>query len=210
MGKKKRDKIFEIMMMFIEKYLAAGLVLLLGKTWQYNLRSQRPANNVIYVFWHRNMLPLLYLQKFSKLIILISSSKDGELIAGPAKALGYQTARGSSTRGGSSALKELIKRAKKNSIAITPDGPKGPNQKIKDGVIYLALLSKQPIVPVAVDIKNEKVFNSWDKFRFPKLFSPVNVVYGDPIYVNSKEEVDAKILELQAAMDNLTEENIIR
>lgn len=205
MAKKKKNGWQQKVIFWLEKYLAAGLVLLMGASWRFHIRGNKPNDeNVIYAFWHRDMLPLLYLYRFSKFIILISSSKDGEFISGPAEALGYQTARGSSTRGGSSALKKLIKQVRKHSVAITPDGPKGPIYEVKDGVIYLALLSKHPIIPVAIDAKKEKIFNSWDKFRFPKLFSRVNVTYGDPIYVKSKDEIESQRLHLQDVLLHLS------
>ena len=194
---------------FLEKYIAALFVLILGSTLRFNIRTSRPEGNVIYAFWHRNMLPLLFLRKFEKVVILISSSKDGELIAGPAQALGFLTTRGSSGRGGSDAVKKMIKLSEEHSLAITPDGPKGPKEKIKEGLLFISYFSKKPIVPVAVDIKSEKVFNSWDRFRLPKLFSKINISYGVPIRVNSKDEIKAKVQEVQEAMDKLTEQNKI-
>jgi hypothetical protein len=164
---------------------------------------------VIFAFWHRNMLPLLYLHRKQGIVILISSSKDGELIAGPARVLGYNTARGSSRRGGSSAVKKMVKLSSKCSLAITPDGPKGPSRKIKDGLLYLSYLAGIPIVPVAVDIEKETVFDSWDKFRLPHFFSRVNITYGKPLQILSKMEISTKMAEIQAAMDALEKENNI-
>ena len=169
-----------------------------------------PEEPVIYAFWHRNIIPLMYLHRKQKCVLLISSSKDGDLIAKPAELMGYKTARGSSRRGGSAASRELIKLAKDNILAITPDGPKGPSQKIKDGIIYISYLSKSPIVPAVVDVQHEKVFNSWDKFRLPYLFSKINVTYGEKIYVDSKKDIEKKVTELQNAMDKLTKENKVR
>jgi lysophospholipid acyltransferase (LPLAT)-like uncharacterized protein len=127
---------------FLEKYLVAVFALILGSTFRFNIKSGYPKGNVIYAFWHRNMIPLLFLRKFEKIVILISTSKDGELIAGPAHVLGFLTARGSSRRDGSRAFKNLIKLSKEHSIAITPDGPKGPGEKIKEGLLRLAYITK--------------------------------------------------------------------
>ena len=196
--------------LFLEKYLAVFLVRVLGITWKYNLQTPKPKGKVIYAFWHRNMLPLLYLHRNENAVILISSSKDGEIIAGPAKLLGYQTARGSSGRKGSSATRKLIKLAKENSIGITPDGPKGPSEKMKDGVTFLSYFTKLPIILVAVDINKEKVFKSWDGFRLPHFFSKINITYGDPININTKEEIEGKKEFLQNTLDELTIKNIVR
>ncbi|MBC8416612.1 MAG: lysophospholipid acyltransferase family protein [Candidatus Cloacimonetes bacterium] len=194
---------------FLEKYTVALFVLILGSTLRYKLRTLPPEGNVIYAFWHRNMIPLLFLHKFEKAVILISGSKDGDLIANPAHALGYLTSRGSSRRGGSSAIKKLIKLSQDHCLAITPDGPKGPGEKVKNGVVFLSYFTGKPIIPIAVDINWEKVFNSWDRFRLPKLFSQVYVAYGEPIFVNSKDEIKAKVQEVQKAMEELNQQNKI-
>jgi len=196
--------------LFLEKYLAAVLVSIFGKTWKISLLTPKPKEKVIYAFWHRNMLPLLYQHRNQNIVILISSSKDGELIAGPAELLGYKTARGSSSKKSLSAVRKLIKQGKKFDIAITPDGPKGPSEKIKEGVTFLSYFTKLPIVLVAVDVEKEKVFNSWDRFRFPHLFSKVNITYSDPIRVNSKDDIVQKREFIQQVLDDITIKNKVR
>ncbi len=195
---------------FIEKHIIAVFLLLLGFTFRYKLLTPHSKGIVIYAFWHRNIIPLLLLRKFEKIVILVSSSKDGELIAGPAKVLGFQPVRGSSRRGGSKAVKEIIKLSRRFSIGVTPDGPKGPKEKIKDGLLYIAYFTHLPIIPVAVDIQREKVFNSWDGFRLPIPFTKINVSYGKPIYIKSKDEVKSKLALVQEVMDKLTLENKIK
>ena len=174
------------------------------------MQTPKPKEKVIYAFWHRNIISLMYLHRGEDIVILASSSRDGELIAGPAKLFGYKAARGSSGRKGSSATRKLIKLAKENSIGITPDGPKGPPEKIKDGVTFLSYFTKLPIIPVAVDINKEKVFKSWDRFRLPLFFSKINITYGEPIYINTKEEIEGKKEFLQNTLDELTIKNIVR
>ena len=195
---------------FIEKHIIAIFLLLLGFTFRYKLLTPQPKGIVIYAFWHRNIIPLMLLKKFKKIVILVSSSKDGELIAGPAKVLGYQPVRGSSRRGGTKAVKEIIKLSNRFSIGVTPDGPKGPKEKIKDGLLYIAYFTHLPIIPIAVDIQREKVFNSWDGFRLPIPFTKVNVSYGKPIFINSKQEIESKLPLVQEVMDKLTLENKIK
>ena len=196
--------------LFIEKHLVVNFVRLLGISLKYNLRTTMPEKNVIYSIWHRDIIPLMFLHRKQKIVLLISSSKDGELISGPAELIGYKTARGSSRRGGSAASRKLIKLSKDHILAITPDGPKGPVKVIKDGIITLSYLTKLPIVPVAVDVQKEKIFNSWDKFRLPHFFSKVNVTYGEPIFVQNKDDIPQKLTEVQTAMDKLEEENRIK
>ncbi len=192
----------------LEKYFGAFLVKMLGFTLRYKIMVPPPKENVIYAFWHRNILPLAYLHRNQNAVIMISSSKDGELIAGPVSRLGYIPVRGSSTRKGSTAVKKMVKLSKTHSLAITPDGPRGEREKIKKGLLYLSYLCKMPIVPIAVEIDREIVFNSWDKFRLPKPFAKVYVSYGKPIMINTKEEIETKFKTVQDAMDNLTKENM--
>lgn len=176
---------------YLEKKLAAKLLLLLRRTLKINVSNQAASDNIrcIYMFWHRNLLLLTIQRVNSGAGVMVSSSKDGELIAGPLKELGYIPIRGSSTRQGAQAMHEMIRAAKEISLAITPDGPKGPSGTIQPGVLQIALLAKIPIVPIFVTADKEWVFNSWDRFRFPKPFARLNVVYSDPIYVNTKDDM---------------------
>ncbi len=194
---------------WLEKHLAAWFVTLIGITLRVRIIGNLPKGNVIYAFWHRDMIPLLFLRQKEGIVILISTSKDGELIAGPARTLGFQTARGSSSRGGIKALKGIVQLSQKFSIAITPDGPKGPLKIIKPGILHLAYLTKLPIIPVAVQIKKEKVFSSWDKFRLPLPFSKVSIQYGNPLFVDSKDEIKIKAEQLQQQMQDLEQKNNI-
>ena len=191
----------------IEKYLGAFFIKILGSTFRYRFLTPSPKERVIYAFWHRNIIPLAYLYRNKDIVIMISSSKDGDLIAGPVSKLGYITVRGSSTRQGSTATKKMIKLSKSYSLAITPDGPKGEKEKIKKGLLYLAYLSNLPIVPVAVDVDRAIIFKSWDSFRLPKIGAKIFVFYGNPIWIKTKEEITSKFDEVQKAMEEITKQN---
>lgn len=195
------------LLFWFEKYLGAFLVWMLGKTLRFKILKNAPNERAIFAFWHRNIIPLAYLHRNQRVLIMISSSKDGELIAGPVKVLGYIPVRGSSNRKGVTALKKMITLSKISNLAITPDGPKGPREKIKKGLLYMAYFTKLPIIPTAVDIDKEKVFNSWDSFRLPKIGAKIFVSYGNPIWIKSKEEIELKYKEVQNAMDELTKIN---
>jgi lysophospholipid acyltransferase (LPLAT)-like uncharacterized protein len=110
----------------------------------------------ILAFWHRHILLSLHARWRPPTTAIISRSKDGEIVSGVLRLYGAETARGSSTRGGEVALREILRaiRAGKN-IAFTPDGPKGPSQIVKDGVIYVAKVSGLPIVPFAIAAKKK-------------------------------------------------------
>ncbi|HHV36490.1 MAG TPA: lysophospholipid acyltransferase family protein [Candidatus Cloacimonetes bacterium] len=170
-------------------FLAAGLLKLLKKTLRFEVFNQPEKEPVIYAFWHRNLMYCTLLRAGDPIAVIVSASKDGDLISAPVGRLGYHIVRGSSSRRGSQALKGLVRAAKEYSIAITPDGPRGPVGTVHPGMFTLALLAKIPIVAVHVDAKYEWVFSSWDRFRFPMPFAKAKVYYSDPIHVNSKDDI---------------------
>lgn len=110
----------------------------------------------IIAFWHAHLLLMLHSRYRRPISVMISQSKDGELIASTFRHFGVDAARGSSTRGGSTALREMIRVARRGAnIAFTPDGPKGPARIVKDGVIYAAQATGLPIAPVAFAAKKK-------------------------------------------------------
>lgn len=138
----------------------------------------------IFVFWHGRLLPLAYAHRNEGVVTLISRSEDGEYIARVVERWGYLTARGSSSRGGSRALRELVRHARAGrSIAITPDGPRGPRQKFKPGAILAAQVTGLPLVPVAAGADRAWWFEGWDRFLVPKPFARIRVAYGAPVEV---------------------------
>ena len=110
----------------------------------------------ILAFWHAHLLLMLHSRYRRPISVMISRSKDGEYIARVFDWYGVEAARGSSTRGGGAALRELLREAKAGkNIVFTPDGPKGPARMAKDGVVYAAKASGLPIVPVAFAAKKK-------------------------------------------------------
>lgn len=193
---------------YLERKLAAKFLLLLRRSIRFEVHNQESSNSIrcIYAFWHRNLLILTMQRAFTHAGVLVSSSKDGELIAGPLKELGYVPIRGSSTREGSRAMLEMIRAAKSMSLAITPDGPKGPVGTMHPGMFQIALMTGIPIVGIAAHASREKLFASWDRFRFPYPFSKVKVVYSDPIYVPDKGSfgtAEAKLREFLQQQETL-------
>ena len=110
----------------------------------------------ILAFWHSHLLLMLHSRYRRPISVMISRSKDGEYIARVFDWYGVGSARGSSTRGGGSALRELLREAKAGkNLVFTPDGPKGPARIAKDGVVYAAKASGLPIVPIAFAAKKK-------------------------------------------------------
>jgi len=169
---------------------------------------------VIFAFWHGTMLTPWYLLKKYSPSTIVSKSKDGEILVKLLNKWRYDVKRGSSSKGGKEVLEDLIEIAKNNnSIAITPDGPRGPNKVMKAGAVIIAKKTKKPIVLVGACSKKKIKLNSWDKFEIPLFFSKINVVYSEPIYIDadlSFDETNNKINELTNRLNqiqNLAEKN---
>ncbi|MBI2113818.1 MAG: lysophospholipid acyltransferase family protein [candidate division NC10 bacterium] len=139
---------------------------------------------VIVAFWHGRLLMMPFVYPGQPVAILISHHRDGEYITRIAERFGFTVVRGSTTRGGARAFKQLIHalRGGRNAV-ITPDGPKGPRQRAKSGVVELARLSGMPILPVAFGAWPRTILKSWDQFLVPCPFGRGVYVWGEPIYV---------------------------
>jgi len=145
---------------------------------------QRRGQPVIFVLWHGRLLPLSYLHRGEGVVALVSRSDDGEYITGILEGWGYRTARGSSSRGGSVALRSIIREARdRRSICITPDGPRGPRHRMKVGALIAAQVTGLPLIPVAAGADPSWSLGSWDRFQVPRPFSRVRVRYGAPIEI---------------------------
>lgn len=159
---------------------------------------------VILAAWHDQLLllPAAYYNGAGAQI-LISRSKDGELIARTLQHLGHHAVRGSSSRGGSAAFKQLLRLTKQPyDIGITPDGPLGPRHQIKDGVAQLARLSGRAVVPVALVSSRGHRFNSWDRFLLPYPFGRIVYSYGEPLYCGRNDDLEQFKQQLQQAMND--------
>jgi len=158
---------------------------------------------VIYAFWHNRMLILAYQHRFEDIQVLISRHRDGEYIALALSKLGYGAIRGSTTRGGAVATRELISKINKYDIGITPDGPRGPKEHIHEGVLYLAYKTGKPIIPMSADAKRKLILPTWDNFILPLPFSHARVIYGEPILVKSAEQMSNAGKQLKQVLTNL-------
>ena len=145
----------------------------------------------IVAFWHGRLLMMPFVFPGYSAMILISQHRDGEYITRIAEWLGYRVVRGSATRGGARAFKQLLQCLKDGGhVAITPDGPKGPRQQVKSGVIELSRLSGMPILPVAFGAWPRTILRSWDQFLIPHPFARAVYAWGEPIYVPEDADKD--------------------
>lgn len=152
-------------------------------------RSGRP---YLLSFWHRYLLLMVFSRHRKPIVVMISQHKDGEYIARTMERFGVSAARGSSSRGGGAALREMVECAGRGeNIAITPDGPRGPALVAQPGVVLAAERTGCPVLPVAVISDRKWVLRSWDGFEIPKPLARVMFVYGTPIEVPAGIEGEA-------------------
>lgn len=150
--------------------------------WQNLLKEGK---TVICCGWHQQFFSAIrYFKTYARFnpAIMISQSRDGELIAGVAEKTGWHTARGSSSKGGKEAMQEMIEHLKKYHFgAHILDGPRGPMGRVKAGVIKMAKESNAFIVPFYMYADKAWFFNSWDRFMLPKPFANVTLLFDEPI-----------------------------
>ncbi len=170
---------------------------------------------VIVAVWHQRFLPgLAYASKLRRFkpCAMISQSEDGDLIAPLAKRLGIKPVRGSSSRGGKTALATIVRALNKNPSAIhVVDGPKGPKGVVKPGLLKMAQVSGATIIPFFISTDKAWTMNSWDRFLIPKPFSKVMLRWGEPFSVprnvdsetfeNLRKEIENKLAEGYAEDD---------
>lgn len=147
----------------------------------------------IYAIWHANQY--VYVAKEyserQKFNLLISPSNDGDMIAKSCHLMNFSLIRGSTNREGVFAIRKMVQRLKNSeSVAFTIDGPKGPRQKVKEGLVKIAQMAQVPIIPTMPATKHKFIFNSWDKYELPCWFSRSVAVYGEPIFVPKKATKD--------------------
>ncbi len=170
----------------------------------------------IFTIWHNRLALSLEIfrqymlrrQPERRLAALVSASRDGGLLARILEHYGVQPVRGSSSRRGPQALLELTTWAERGyDLAITPDGPRGPRYVVQEGVISLAQLTGQPIVPVAYHLSRKFCPKSWDRFQVPLPFGRCEVSFGDPIRVpHNASDAERETLrqKLEQAMQAIT------
>lgn len=145
---------------------------------------ERDGRHFALAFWHRHLLLMRYAYRGPKMSVLVSRSRDGELIARVMQRLGISTSRGSTSRGGAAGLRDLLRRAREGwDLAVTPDGPRGPLREVQPGVILAAAASGLPLIPVALAASRRRELGSWDRMLVPLPGSRVHVVYGEPLEV---------------------------
>jgi len=144
----------------------------------------------IYVCWHEYIWTTVPGWAHCPLTLLVSEHRDAAWLSEAAERLGLRTVRGSSTRGGSRAIRQLKAHGRILGIAITPDGPVGPRRHVGVGPIYLASLLRMPIVPIGIGNDHPWRLPTWDHFAIPRPGSRARLVFGPRIVVPPRLERD--------------------
>jgi lysophospholipid acyltransferase (LPLAT)-like uncharacterized protein len=195
--------------------LGVPLIRLLAATWRVREvgregwnRCRAEGRPVICAIWHGQMLALLSHHRDQGVSILVSEHRDGEIIARVLDAFGFRTVRGSTTRGGSRALIEMVSLLRNGSeVAVTPDGPRGPRHAFAPGTIIAAQRSGAPVIGVVAHVDRTWRLKSWDRFEIPKPFARITIAYSEPIVVSaaSARDAAARASDFEAMMETLAE-----
>lgn len=146
----------------------------------------RRAVQELYALWHQQLLMLTLRHLEDNVAVMISRSRDGDVATRVVEQLGFRVVRGSSSRGGSIGLREMIEATGDgHPLALTVDGPRGPARKCKPGAVAIAARADVPIVPTVAIPVRARAFNSWDRFLVPAPRSRIFVSYGEPIRVRT-------------------------
>ena len=207
----------------VAAFLIFAGIQLLSWSWRCRLVDahgvlKEPHGPMIFCVWHNRLaLATTMWKEFGRhkirstgLVALISASHDGGVLARALRYFNVEAVRGSSSRRGPQALLELTTWTDRDySIAITPDGPRGPRYVVQDGALALAQVSGLPILPVAPVLRWKFCLKSWDRFQVPLPFSRCEIRVGLPVKVPREatdEERRALKAQLQERMQQLTED----
>ena len=173
------------------------------------LIKPEPGKAVIYVLWHESLLYPCHQWARRHSGTLISQHADGDLMAGIARHCGLKPIRGSSSRGGMKAMREMIRASARINLSVACDGPRGPRRQLKAGVIWLAAWSGRPLILTAFGHDRPWRFKSWDRFALPRPFTKTMTIFGEPIHVPADitaEQVETLRRDLEIRLNQLAEE----
>jgi hypothetical protein len=172
-------------------------------------RERRP---LIYALWHGRLLMVPWVSArlagvrgARDIRVLASRSRDGELIARFVRRFGLEAVRGSSSRGGAAAVRELAAALRAgDDVVVAPDGPRGPRQRVQPGLPALAALTGVPVVPLAFAARPARRLPTWDAFLIPAPFARCALVFGEAVCVGRDDDRDEARARLERALDRTT------
>ena len=144
----------------------------------------RAGRQPIMAFWHGRILPATVYFRRRGIVVITSENFDGEWIAGIIERFGHGTARGSTSRGGRKALRQLTRdMAAGRPAAFTVDGPRGPARIAQAGAVWLAKVTGNPVLPFHIESDRHWSLRSWDRTQIPKPYAHVALAMGEPLDV---------------------------
>ena len=199
-------------------WIAARYIRLVHATTRWRVEGRAPVDDMlaanrafIPAFWHSRLLmaPLGWPSR-RRPKVLVSTHRDGELIARTVRHLKVDTIRGSTTRGGGAALRAMLKALEDGSpVGVTPDGPRGPRMRVQPGIILAASLSGAPIVPATYAVSHCRFLSTWDRFVLALPFGRGVYLWGEPMCVPREADAAAREAarrELERRLNALTEQ----
>ncbi|MGB7621076.1 MAG: lysophospholipid acyltransferase family protein [Terriglobia bacterium] len=202
----------------VASYAGYGLIRLIGRTLKFESRGDenleaiyKAGHRAIFTFWHNRIFGATWYFRKRGIVVMTSQNFDGEYIARFIQMLGYEAARGSSSRGGMRALVEMAKCLREGSdVGFTIDGPRGPRYQAKMGPVMLARKTGDGIFCFHVSYEKKWVLKgSWDHFQIPKPFSRVLLIQAPPLYIDATADESTmrkKHQEMQQLLDKIRDE----
>jgi lysophospholipid acyltransferase (LPLAT)-like uncharacterized protein len=192
-------KLFRSLSLVFVPFLGSLLIRLIYLTNKKEFHAPENLGDETFIMacWHGELLMIPYAytkyRKNPHVKLLISEHFDGNIIAKTLGFFGFDTIRGSSTRGGSKALIQSMKELKNGyDLGITPDGPKGPRHEVADGIIVMAQKTKTKIVLVEIQATKYWKLSSWDAFIIPKPFGTLRYYITDLLDISSMGMEEAR------------------
>ena len=195
--------------------LGAWLMRALGATWRVEVLGENPVGPgrtpVAGALWHRGLFIAAHFFRDQRVVVMVSRSRDGDWIESVLSGLGFAASpRGSSTRGGASALRQQVELVQAgHTAALLCDGPRGPARVAKAGVVALARAAGVAVQPVGLSARPCLRFGSWDTTLLPLPFARVVVVFGRPLPMPpdmTGEEVERVRREIEQQVERATQE----
>lgn len=177
--------------------LGYPLLATLGATYRYRVAGEahlleaQAQGHPIHAFWHGRILPGAVFFKRRGIVVITSENFDGEWIARVIRRFGFATARGSSSRGATRAMRQLLRDVRERPVAFTLDGPRGPARVAQPGAVWLARATGQPIIPFHLEADRRWTMKSWDRTQIPKPFANVAIAFARPLRVDREADAEA-------------------
>jgi lysophospholipid acyltransferase (LPLAT)-like uncharacterized protein len=176
--------------------------------WHHAERVHGSGRRVIWAFWHRVIIPVVWWARNRGVVVMNTTAFDGQWTRKVIERLGFGTAQGSSSRGGLRGLAVMARRLEEGrDCAFTIDGPRGPRYVAKPGPVMLARKTGCPILVFHVGVDRGKTFErTWDHFLLPKPFARAAMLFAPPIFVArdaSAEVLEAKHMEMQRELERV-------